>query len=129
MTVAQILIALAGVLLVISACLALIRLAKGPSGLDRAVAADVILAILIAAIAAHAVWYHTGVALGIILVLSLVGFIGAVGMARLITGARLRERRFRDVGSDGVPIDTGAPSGAWFAGPPGAPRPERGDQS
>lgn len=88
------LIAAAVVLLALAALLALYRLAVGPTGLDRGVASDVIIAVLIAGICAHAMATRTSVGLIVIMVLSLVGFTSAVGLARLITGASARERRF-----------------------------------
>ncbi len=94
MTPSQIIIVIAAVVLLASALLAFWRLTKGPTGLDRGIASDVLLAILIAAICAYALWHRTDVALIIILVLSLVGFTTAVGLARLITGTSARERMF-----------------------------------
>ncbi len=88
------LIVAAGAILIISAMMALYRLAIGPTGLDRGVASDVVLAVLIASICLHAIVTRTSVGLIVILVLSLVGFTSAVGLARLITGASARERRF-----------------------------------
>ena len=88
------LVAASSVVLVVAALLALYRLAVGPTGLDRGVASDVVLAVMIAAIGAHAIATGTSVGLIVILVLSLVGFTTAVGLARLITGASARERRF-----------------------------------
>lgn len=88
------LVAVSSAVLVVAALLALYRLAVGPTGLDRGVASDVVLAVMIAAIGAHAIATGTSVGLIVILVLSLVGFTTAVGLARLITGASARERRF-----------------------------------
>ena len=88
------LILVAVAVLVVSALFALYRLAKGPTGLDRGVASDVVLAVLIAGIATHAIVTRTSVGLIVILVLSLLGFTSAVGLARLITGTSARERRF-----------------------------------
>ncbi len=88
------LILVAMAVLVVSALFALYRLAKGPTGLDRGVASDVVLAVLIAGIATHAIVTRTSVGLIVILVLSLLGFTSAVGLARLITGTSARERRF-----------------------------------
>ena len=88
------LVAVSSVVLVVAALLALYRLAVGPTGLDRGVASDVVLAVMIAGIGAHAIATGTSVGLIVILVLSLVGFTTAVGLARLITGASARERRF-----------------------------------
>ena len=87
MTFAQVLILVAGAMLMCAGLLALWRLATGPTSLDRAIASDVVLAVLIASVAAHALWTRTSVGLLVILVLSLLGFTGAVGLARLITGA------------------------------------------
>lgn len=92
--ITQVLIGASGVLLVVSALLALVRLAKGPTGLDRGVASDVVIAVLIAGIATYTMATRTEVALIVILVLSMVGFTSAVGLARLITGTSARERRF-----------------------------------
>lgn len=94
MTVRELFIALAVVVLVAAAILALFRLAKGPTGLDRGVSSDVLITVLIGGIATHAIAMRTSVGLVIILMLSLVGFTGAVALARLITGTSLRERRF-----------------------------------
>ena len=88
------LVAVSSVVHVVAALLALYRLAVGPTGLDRGVASDVVLAVMIAGIGAHAIATGTSVGLIVILVLSLVGFTTAVGLARLITGASARERRF-----------------------------------
>lgn len=88
------LIVASAIILIVAALLAMYRLAIGPTGLDRGVASDVILAVLIAGIGAHAIATGVWVGLIVILVLSLVGFTSAVGLARLITGASARERRF-----------------------------------
>lgn len=95
---AQIVTVLVGasvLLLAVSAVLALWRLAKGPSALDRGVASDVVIAIFIAAVGAWSIWAHTSVALVLVLVLSMVGFTTAVGLAQLVTGATVRDRRYR----------------------------------
>lgn len=94
MSVRELLIALAIVVLAAAALLAMLRLAKGPTGLDRGVSADVLITVLIGGIAAHAIVMRTSVGLVIVLMMSLVGFTGAVALARLITGTSLRERRF-----------------------------------
>lgn len=96
MSAVDVLVALSVVVLVASALLALWRLARGPTGLDRGVASDVLIAVLIGGISAHAITMGSPVALMVILVLSLVGFTGAVGLARLITGTSVRERRFME---------------------------------
>ena len=47
MTPSQVIVAIAAVILLISALLAFMRLAKGPTGLDRGIASDVLIAVLI----------------------------------------------------------------------------------
>ena len=54
--IVQVLVGVAAVLLLASALLVLYRIAAGPDGLDRVVASDVGVAILIAAVAAEAIW-------------------------------------------------------------------------
>ena len=98
MTAQQVLIVVAGVVLVAAACLALWRLAKGPTSLDRGVASDVLIAVLVAAVAAHALWTRTSLGLLVILVLSLLGFTGAVGLARLVSRATGNESLYRGGG-------------------------------
>lgn len=111
MTLAQVLIAVAGILLVIAAFFALWRLAKGPTSLDRGIASDVIVAILIAAVAGHSMWTHTSFGLLVILVLSLVGLTGAVGLARLITRAA-QNRALYDARDAANGADHGGPDAA-----------------
>lgn len=111
MTVAQVIIALAGLLLVAAALFALWRLAQGPTSLDRGVAADVVIAVLIAAVAAHAMWTRTSLGLLLILVLSLLGFTGAVGLAKLIAGMARDQRAFRGHGDTTPPGPGDAASG------------------
>ena len=82
MTVVAVLVT---ILLTAGALLALVRLVRGPSVLDRIVATDVLLAIVIVAIAAEAAWSGDPTALPILVVLSILGFIGSVSVARFAT--------------------------------------------
>lgn len=91
MTLAQGLIAVAGVLFTVAALFALWRLAKGPTTLDRGIAADVMIAVLIGGVAAHAMWTRSPLGLLVVFVMSLVGFTGAVALARLAESPRLSE--------------------------------------
>ncbi|HEY9293057.1 MAG TPA: monovalent cation/H+ antiporter complex subunit F [Microlunatus sp.] len=67
-----------------AALLAIIRIARGPSILDRVVATDVLIAIVIAGLVIEEVINRHTTTLPVILVLSLVGFAGAVSVARLV---------------------------------------------
>ncbi|MCZ7429910.1 monovalent cation/H+ antiporter complex subunit F [Micromonospora sp. WMMA1949] len=70
------------VLLVAAGGLTLVRIIRGPSILDRAVATDVLLAVAVAAIATEAAYSRDATALPVLVVLALVGFIGSVSVAR-----------------------------------------------
>ncbi len=91
------LLAGAAVMLGAAAILTLWRLVAGPTPLDRIIASDVIVAIAIAAVALYSVIAGNSTGLPILLGLSLVGFTGAVGVARLISSSegvrRLFDRR------------------------------------
>jgi multicomponent Na+:H+ antiporter subunit F len=85
----SILLAVGGVMLTVAALLTVTRMARGPGPLDRIVAADVLVAVLVAGIALEAVWSHRPTSLLVLLVLSLLGFTGSVSVARLLA----REKR------------------------------------
>ncbi|MBM2614554.1 cation:proton antiporter [Actinoplanes sp. LDG1-06] len=69
-------------LLAVGAGLALVRIVRGPSVLDRIVATDVLLAVIVMALAAEAAFSRDATVLPILAVLSILGFTGAVSVAR-----------------------------------------------
>lgn len=69
-------------MLSVAALLALVRIARGPSSLDRVVALDVLLSCLIAGIGLEAAYHQRGLTLPVLAVLALLGFLGAVTVAR-----------------------------------------------
>ena len=71
-----------GVLLVAGAALVLVRLERGPTMLDRTIALDTFTAILIGAFVLVAVATGRRDVVPILAVLSLVGFVGSVTIAR-----------------------------------------------
>lgn len=75
----------AAILLGASAGLALMRMAKGPTSLDRSIAADVMIAVMVAGTGLFAIISKLDTMLPTLLVLSLLGFTSAVSMARLIS--------------------------------------------
>ncbi len=87
----------AAAMLTLAAILTLWRLVAGPTPLDRIIASDVIVAVAIAAVALYSVIAGNATGLPILLCLSLVGFTGAVGVARLVSSSegvrRLFDRR------------------------------------
>lgn len=66
----------------ISALVAVIRIVRGPSMLDRAVATDTFIAMMAAAIGIEAVANDRTVTLPILVALALIGFLGSVAVAR-----------------------------------------------
>ena len=68
--------------------LVLIRIVRGPTTLDRIVAVDVLLAIVVCAVAAEAAYTRDATSLPILVVLSILGFIGSVSVARFSPRSR-----------------------------------------
>lgn len=81
-------------MLAVAACLVLWRLVQGPTALDRIVAGDVIVAIVIASVGLYSALADNTTGLPILLGLSLVGFSAAVAVARLIASPSTVRRRF-----------------------------------
>lgn len=69
-------------LLAVGALLAVYRMERGPSMLDRTVAFDVLSTALVGAIAVEAALSRRTEAVPILVVLSMVGFVGSVTVAR-----------------------------------------------
>ena len=72
------------------ALLALVRLARGPSLLDRVVATDTLLVIIAAGLAVHAALQRDPTLVPVLVVVSLLAFVGSVSVARYIGGMLLR---------------------------------------
>ena len=75
-------VVLTAALLSAAAVLALWRLERGPSMLDRTIAVDVLTSVLVAAIATYAAWTRRADLVPVLLALSLVGFLTSVTIAR-----------------------------------------------
>ena len=104
-TIPGVIIAVAGVMLVAAAALTLIRMAKGPGTLDRVVAADVLIATLIAGIALESALRRNLTTIPVILVIALLGFAGSLSVARFAAG--------RDKAVKLVPTEESGPGGNW----------------
>jgi multicomponent Na+:H+ antiporter subunit F len=92
-TARMLIIAAAGLTLAVAMVLVLVRMARGPSTLDRVVAADVTIAVVIGALALEAAGNHHATTLPVIFVLSLLGFAGSLSIARFVADRdRLRKR-------------------------------------
>ncbi|RAN71302.1 cation:proton antiporter [Bacillus sp. SRB_336] len=84
MTGLEIVVVIAAVVLALAAAGTIYRIAAGPSLLDRVIAADVLLAIFGAALAMEmALNRHTD-NLALLVVISVIGFIGSVTVARFV---------------------------------------------
>ena len=68
------------------ALLALVRLGIGPSLLDRVVATDTLLVIIAAGLAVHAGLQRDPTVVPVLVVVSLLAFVGSVSVARYIGG-------------------------------------------
>ncbi len=85
------------------ALMALLRLARGPSLLDRVVATDTLLVIISAGLAVYAALERDPTVVPVLVVVSLLAFVGTVSIARYVGGMLLRSRT--DDGRDlGLPV-------------------------
>lgn len=98
----------ATVLLAAAALLAVVRMERGPSMLDRTIAFDVLTTALVGAIAVEAALSRRTESVPILVVLSLVGFIGSVTIARFAAVEPPKDGRSDDSGT----ARPGAPGGA-----------------
>ncbi len=87
MTVVEV---VAHALLGAGALLALVRLARGPSLLDRVVATDTLLVIISASLAVHAALQRDPTVVPVLVVVSLLAFVGSVSISRYVGGMLLQ---------------------------------------
>jgi multicomponent Na+:H+ antiporter subunit F len=74
----------------VGALLTLVRLGIGPSLLDRVVATDTLLVIIAAGLAVHAGLQRDPTVVPVLVVVSLLAFVGSVSVARYIGGMLLQ---------------------------------------
>ena len=74
-------------MLACAALLLVIRISRGPTMLDRVVALDVLVAVVICGLALEAAVNRHSTTLPILGVLSLLGFVGSVSIARFTPGS------------------------------------------
>jgi multicomponent Na+:H+ antiporter subunit F len=112
-----VMVVVAAVLVAAAALMALVRVERGPSMLDRALGLDLLTVSLVCAITIEAVWSRRTETVPILLALSLVGFVGSVVIARF--GVRQHESRSgRSPEPDASP-EHGRPPEAGTAGQAG----------
>lgn len=68
--------------------LAALRILRGPTSADRAIGADLLLFAVIAVIALFGVQVGSSASLDLVLVATLVAFLGAISLARALTRGR-----------------------------------------
>ncbi|MCC3296279.1 monovalent cation/H+ antiporter complex subunit F [Arthrobacter sp. zg-Y916] len=81
-------ITIVSIMLALSAAGAIFRIVRGPSILDRVLAADVLLAIVGGALIVDMVVNRNLDYLALLIAISLIGFIGSVTVARFVTDRR-----------------------------------------
>jgi multicomponent Na+:H+ antiporter subunit F len=84
------------------ALLALVRLALGPSLLDRVVATDTLLVIISAGLAVYAALERDPTVVPVLVVVALLAFVGSVSIARYVGGMLIRSAT-GDGGDVGLP--------------------------
>jgi multicomponent Na+:H+ antiporter subunit F len=77
-----IVLVVAGAMLFIAALLALARVVMGPTMLDRVMAMEVLVAVLVGGIAIEAAYNQHTTTIPILLALAMLGFVGATSVAR-----------------------------------------------
>ncbi len=85
--------AVCAALLTAAAVVTLYRVEKGPSMLDRVVALDVLVSTLIGCLALVSLWFGREDLVLVLMGLALVGFVGAVTLARFAASEPEEERR------------------------------------
>lgn len=81
-------VVISAVMLVVAAAGAIYRLGRGPSLLDRVLAADVLLIIIVSAVAVDAVYRRSTDSVPLMATITIVGFIGSVAVARFVASRR-----------------------------------------
>jgi multicomponent Na+:H+ antiporter subunit F len=96
------------VLLGAAALLSMARLLMGPSILDRALSLDVLVASALTGIGAYAALNRDPTVLPVLLVLSLLGFVGSISVSKFV--ARRHEDAMIDQGETVPAVDEGGTS-------------------
>lgn len=98
-------VVIAGGMLFAAAVLAVFCVVRGPSMLDRTIALDVFTATLVGVIALEAAWHKRTDTLPILVVLSMVGFVGSVTIARFAAVEPPDEADIRTAEAEGGPLE------------------------
>lgn len=82
--IVEVLLAVSALLIGAAAIIGVTRIVRGPSSLDRVVAADLIVAVVIAGLGLWTAWTGQYGVIMFLLLLSILGFTGAASIARLV---------------------------------------------
>jgi multicomponent Na+:H+ antiporter subunit F len=85
------------------AVLALVRMARGPSLLDRVVASDALLVIVASGLGVHVALARDAEVVPVLVVVALLGYIGAIAVVRYVGGMVLRQGADEPGTTDGTP--------------------------
>ncbi len=91
----DVVVVVCAVLLTFGALFAIMRAERGPSMLDRTVALDIVVTTMIAGVALYAAYFRRADVVPLLVVLSLVGFVGSVTVARFASVEPEGEGRVR----------------------------------
>lgn len=80
------------VMLGAAATLVVLRLVRGPSALDRVVAMDMLLAIIVCALASIAAFTHDSTTVPVLVVVALLGFMGSVAVAGFLSDGKAQHQ-------------------------------------
>lgn len=89
-----------GLMLTAAAGLLVIRMTVGPTILDRSMSLDVMMSVLVCAVALKTIWREDVWSVPMLLVLASVGFVGAVSIARFASRAEDEDARDDDSRDD-----------------------------
>lgn len=101
MSVASVLIVVALGVLGLSLLLVLVRFVRGPSALDRLVALDAVVAVIMCGLMAQVALTRDSAIVPTIVAVSLVGFLGSSTVARFVGGRKAGDASRRGTGGGG----------------------------
>ncbi len=92
--VTNLILASSAIILCVVALIGANRIAKGPTQLDRSVAGDLIVAVVVASVGLWTVRSDSSTEVLILVLLSMLGFTSAVAIARLVADRMATRRQF-----------------------------------
>ena len=90
----EVVLSVAAIVLFASALIGVNRIAAGPTQLDRSIAADLIVAVVVAVLGLWTVWSDLSTQVLVLVLLSMLGFTSAVSIARMMSDRLASVRRF-----------------------------------